>query len=654
MEKRLAVSWLDLIALLMPSLHTRLPALLLPALLALLQPQLHAAPAASQATPAAAVPQNSDLDGELFYQLLLGELSAQQGETGMAYSLLLNAARKTDDARLYLRSIEIALRARAGDSALQSAREWAKAQPGSAEANRYVLQILLGLNRLDEAVVPIQRALALAAPPERPVLIATLPLYFSRSNDKAKAAAILEQALQTQLNPSKDDPRAIQTGAAAWSAVGRMRLAADDPAAVLEAARRGAALDPRAPEPALLAMALLSPQLPARYAEQRQGADELLTSYFSSASPASPSLRLSYARTLLDTQRYSEAKTQVQIVTQRQPGLPDAWLLQGMLELQDKQLANAEKSLKRFLSLIEEQRKQARAATAPDDDEDEDGADAAADTPDGLIASRQGNAQAINRAVTQAYLALAEIAEQRKDYKGAQAWLARIDTEGNPEELLRVQRQRAGLLAQQGKMDEALALIRNLPERTPEEARGKFYAEMQLLREHKRYAQAYALLNAATQRDPKDYDLLYDQAMMAEKLGRADEMERLLRRIMAEKPDYHHAYNALGYFFADRNIRLPEARALVQKALDAAPGDPFITDSLAWVTFREGDKAEALRLLRQAYAGRADAEIAAHLGEVLWSMGQQDEARKIWREGLALSATNETLLETLQRLRVKP
>ncbi|MDF3823586.1 hypothetical protein P3G55_27180, partial [Leptospira sp. 96542] len=173
---------------------------------------------------------------------LLGELSAQQGETGMAYSLLLNAARKTNDGRLYLRAIDIALRARAGDSARQAARDWTKAQPESAEANRYVLQILLGLNRLEDTVGPLQRALVLAAPQERPVLIATLPLYFSRSNDKARAAAVLEQALQAQL--LDPDRLAAQTtpidkaaGASAWSAVGRMRLAADNPVGVLEAAR---------------------------------------------------------------------------------------------------------------------------------------------------------------------------------------------------------------------------------------------------------------------------------------------------------------------------------------------------------------------------------------------------------------------------------
>jgi Flp pilus assembly protein TadD len=131
-------------------------------------------------------------------------------------------------------------------------------------------------------------------------------------------------------------------------------------------------------------------------------------------------------------------------------------------------------------------------------------------------------------------------------------------------------------------------------------------------------------------------------------------MERLLRQIIAAKPDYHHAYNALGYSLAERNIRLPEAKQLIQKALEFAPGDPFISDSLAWVEFRMGNKAEAVRLLEAAYKQRPDAEIAAHLGEVLWSMGQRDRAQAIWREGLLLAGDNETLQQTLKRLKVKP
>jgi Flp pilus assembly protein TadD len=101
----------------------------------------------------------------------------------------------------------------------------------------------------------------------------------------------------------------------------------------------------------------------------------------------------------------------------------------------------------------------------------------------------------------------------------------------------------------------------------------------------------------------------------------------------------------------DRKLRLPEAREFIQRALQLQPGDPFITDSLGWVEFRLGNFAEAERLLRQAYRARPDTEIAAHLGEVLWVQGKQDEARRIWREGQTRDANNETLRETLNRLR---
>jgi tetratricopeptide (TPR) repeat protein len=120
------------------------------------------------------------------------------------------------------------------------------------------------------------------------------------------------------------------------------------------------------------------------------------------------------------------------------------------------------------------------------------------------------------------------------------------------------------------------------------------------------------------------------------------------------KADYNQAYNALGYSLADRNVRLPEAKQLIEKALSYAPDDPFITDSLGWVEFRMGNKADALRILQGAYKSRPDPDIAAHLGEVLWSLGQRDRAQAIWKEGLLLNSDNEALQQTLKRLRVKP
>ena len=213
---------------------------------------------------------------------------------------------------------------------------------------------------------------------------------------------------------------------------------------------------------------------------------------------------------------------------------------------------------------------------------------------------------------------------------------------------------RASILARLGHLEEARALIQAWPAQTPAEARTRLMAEVQLLRENGRANTAYDLLGAAVQRSPQDHELLYDQALMAEKMGNYDAMERLLRRLIALKPDYHHAYNALGYSFAERNIRLAEARALINKALEFAPQDPMIMDSLGWVEFRSGNNAEALKILQAAYKARKDADIAAHLGEVLWAVGQRELAVAVWREGLRLESDSETLTETLKRLKVNP
>jgi tetratricopeptide (TPR) repeat protein len=206
----------------------------------------------------------------------------------------------------------------------------------------------------------------------------------------------------------------------------------------------------------------------------------------------------------------------------------------------------------------------------------------------------------------------------------------------------------------QGQLAQARALLRQLPGDTPEAVRARFLAEAQLLRDARQWQDGHDLLAQANQTFPEDADLLYEQALLAEKLGRFDDMERLLRQVMRLKPEQQHAYNALGYSLADRNVRLAEARELIQRALALTPGDPFITDSLAWVEFRLGRREESVRLLQDAYRQRPDVEIAAHLGEVLWSLGRQDEARRVWREALARDKTNEVLGETLRRLRVTP
>jgi Flp pilus assembly protein TadD len=162
------------------------------------------------------------------------------------------------------------------------------------------------------------------------------------------------------------------------------------------------------------------------------------------------------------------------------------------------------------------------------------------------------------------------------------------------------------------------------------------------------------IIEQALAKFPADTDLQSELAMLCEKLGRFDQMESLLRGIMKVKPTDAHAFNALGYSLADRKIRLDEARQLILKAVQLAPRDPFIQDSLGWLEYRVGNTAEAIRILEAAYKARPDAEIAAHLGEVYWQSGQQDKAGTIWREGLMLKSDNDTLLDTLKQFKFKP
>jgi tetratricopeptide (TPR) repeat protein len=558
----------------------------------------HAQTAESSAEAESTAP--TPLDAELFYQLLLGEINARGEEAVAGYSLILDAARKTNDASLYQRAVDIAFQSRSGDSALQAARAWKQAQPESREANRYVLQILIALNRVADTADALKSDIALAPASDRGSVLASIPRLYARVSDKKQAAAIVEQSLAPYLASN-------QLGPAAWSSVGRMRMAAGDVAGAVDAARRGQELNPRAEGPALLALELMDPKQPQA---------EVLVRRYIEGRPL-PELRMGYARALLDAQRYAEATQQLKVITAERPQFAEAWLVQGTLQVQDNQLEAAESSLKRYVELAKDQ----PASTER------------------------------SRAMAQAYLSLSQIAEKRKDYAMAGAWLDRID---DSQDLVAAQNRRASLLARQGKLDEGRKLLRSLPERNPGDARNKLMAEVQLLRDNKQYKVAHDLLADAAARDPKDTELLYDQAMLAEKLGNNAEMERLLRLVIAAKPDYHHAYNALGYSLAERNQRLPEARQLIQKALEFAPGDPFISDSLGWVEFRMGNRAEALRILDTAYKSRPDPEIAAHLGEVLWAIGQRDRAQAIWKEGLLLNNENETLQETLKRLRVKP
>lgn len=552
-------------------------------------------------TAPAEAPTNSAMDAPLFYQLLIGEIELQNGQAGVAFQVLLDAARRTSDEELFKRVVNIAIQARAGDQALLAARAWAETVPTSTDALQSVVQLLSLMNKPAEVAQPLSALLRIAPAPQRPGFILALTRLFQRSPDPKSVLAGLGPVLRAQTGPLK--PAALYTEA-------RLSINAGENARALALTRELNQLAPDGDDAMQLAVDLMAAEPQA----------ESLISARLQQKPEQHALRQAYGRALIQAQRPAEAAREFRLLTEATPDNPAPWLALGAIELELKHPAAAEVALREGLKRLD----------TP-----------AAGTDEEIKARANGRQQA--------WLMLSQAAEQRGDYKAAEAALQKVDSGG-----LDVRYRRASLLAKQGKLAEARKLLQPAANAGDAEARAALLAEAQLMRDQRDYAASLGVLQAAAARFPGDTDLIYEQAMMTEKVGKFDEMETLLRKVIEIKPDYHHAYNALGYSLAERNLRLPEAKQLIEQALKLAPGEPFIVDSLGWVEFRLGNLTEAAKLLRQAHTGRPDAEIAAHLGEVLWASGAQDEARRVLADAAQRDPGNEALRETLDRLKVKP
>ncbi len=373
-------------------------------------------------------------------------------------------------------------------------------------------------------------------------------------------------------------------------------LAGDDEAAVASV-RRASALRPDWDLAALLEAQIVQRRSPSAAAK--------VLGDFVAKNPNSREARLSYARMLVLDKRLPEARKQFEAVLAASPGNTEVIYAVGLLAFQLKDFEVAEENMKRLLSL------------------------------------GYRDADAVR------YL-LGQIAEEQKQWPQAVQWYERI---GEGEHQLPARMRAANAIAKQGRLDDARSYLRRVAADNPGDGVQLTVAEAQLLREANRNQDAFQLLSEALQKDPEQPELLYDYALTAEKLDRFDVLESNLRKLIEVRPEHAHAYNALGYSFAERNMRLPEARKLIERALELAPDDYFIMDSMGWVLYRQGDLKGAMEQLRRAYNGRPDAEIGAHLGEVLWVSGERDEANRVWQESLKASPDNETLQKTIKRLK---
>jgi tetratricopeptide (TPR) repeat protein len=243
------------------------------------------------------------------------------------------------------------------------------------------------------------------------------------------------------------------------------------------------------------------------------------------------------------------------------------------------------------------------------------------------------------------YLGMGQASEGLKRYDEAIGWYQRVDSG----DWVRAQLKIATLISKQQGIAAGREYLQKIEPKSAEDRVQMIQVEAQLLRDAKEWKETYELLTKAVDEYPDSYELLYDRAMAAERIEKLDVLEADLRKVIKMKPDYAHAYNALGYTLAEKTDRLGEARDLIEKAYKLSPDDPFIQDSLGWVFYRMGQVNVALKHLQTAYSNRPDPEIAAHLGEVLWKSGQRDEAQKIWRAALTENPNHESLLAVMQK-----
>lgn len=339
---------------------------------------------------------------------------------------------------------------------------------------------------------------------------------------------------------------------------------------------------------------------------QRQGDDAMLTYWktFLEAHPDANEVRMANAKALAKAGRYLEARAEFGNMTKKAGNQAEIKYAIGLLSMQIEDLDGAESSF--------------------------------------LDALRQGYHDDEN-----IRLYLAQISESKERFEDA---LKRYDEIGPGGRYLEARLKSAVLLGKMKRLAEGRSRLEQLKPANDQERVRIHQTEAQMVRESGDLAGAFAVLDHAVRAMPDTSDLLYDRAMAAEKIGRLDILEADLRRLIEIDPNHAHAYNALGYTLADRTKRTDEAIVLLEKALQLAPEDAFILDSMGWAMFKARRMDEAETYLRRAYGSRQDPEIAAHLGEVLWQRGKRDEARQLLDEASKKYPENDVLRDTMARL----
>jgi len=540
----------------------------------------------SDAIPVPVPSPRHELDGDLLYSILVGEMAARERDYGLAFTQYLRAARLSGDPRLAELAARSAVSLDDPEAGRRATALWIALAPDALKARQLAAYVAVRSGDRDTALLQLRRVVELSDDPGEGYMAAA-QLVTSTEDPKERLA--LMQALVGEEVDDADAQLALATLAAA----------ADEVDLAFDSARRAAELRPGWSRPPLLIGRLLIDL--GRFDEARA---EMESSLKTMTLQEAQQLRLVYARLLLDADAEDEALAMFDAVLELEPDQTEALFAAAVLHLQRKDLTEAREYLTRLQSL----------------------------------GKRRNDA---------AFL-LGQLEDEAGDPDQALDWYQQVRGRNAADAQLRI----AAIYAAQGKMKQAREILQRLRDQSPEDQPMLFMIEAELLRDQDLDGEALDVYSAALERYPDSGDLLYARALHAVELGQVDVLERDLRHLLISDPDNADALNALGYTLADRTDRLAEAYSFIERALQLRPDEPAILDSMGWVLYRLGKAEQAEPYLRRALEMTFDAEIAAHLGEVLWAMGRRDDARSVWEKAMDEDPKHEYLLRVIGRHRV--
>lgn len=566
-------------------------------------PRAAAAPGRKASEPAQSV-----MDAPMFYDILMGEILDQQGDAASAAQFFQDAATRSRDPRLYARLFSIAMRQQDGKEALRHAREWQVADPGSTDALRAMLVAQMGQRAYADMEAPLRQLLLGAKDTELPPLLEALPNWLGPQIDPAVTLKITEAPLRA-LAQQASRPAGVRQGALVALARFQWRAKKQVPAA--DSLRQAEALDPGQ---------WLVARVAAEWLAQQPSLESLLRQYLSSSKDAAQAeqVRTNLASFLVEKGRMTEAYALLKAQTELTPESPYAWFNWGVSLRDQGRDAEAETCLSRFWALLD---------TSP--------------------------AESLRGVTQEMRIRAARILVERAFFRDDRVTVDRVALQADPQQAdALIQYWRARGLAMEGQWQEGLTLLSGVQLPPGREAALPFLKGRYLL-EAGQWQAAAGILEEGLKLHPSHVEMTLNLSTAYERLGRREDAVRMMERAVQLDPGNASYLNGLGYLLIDLVPDRGRARILIEQALAKSPDHPAYQDSMGWLLFREGQPDMALQWLRKSWSRLKDAEVAAHLGEVLWSLGQREEARQIWDEAEKAGASSPQSLEALRQVRAR-